>query len=255
MRKTACLFVVLILLNCTACPGFAQNNQLPSGLPPGLNAEIKGHYRIIEHSANMDAWTAYDVRGWKKSGDGIVMNPPIYRYEHEGNGRWSTYLHDIPITNTFREELVTIVRAKQNRQQSQGQASSIDNLPAIPLDSKQAYYKLLQAITPMTGNNVNAPPDERARFFYTYYVNNYRRAGYSFEKSVTSWAKAYNRSPHFHTETKYANTPARPMYGDVHMFSDSLDDFPFKKFFSKEAYEALITVKKIDERLKGKRIE
>ena len=256
MKRTIYFLLTLTFLIYGVCFGLIYD-QLPSGLPSGLKTEIKGNYRIIEHSANKDAWTVYDAKSWKKVGDGIVMNPPVYRYEYEGKGKWSTYLHEIPVKNIFREDLVTIMNAQKTKQQQnkEHQAKATDNLPAIPLKSQEAYYKLIRAIMPMKGNNYNAPPEERARFFYNHYVNNYRRAGYSFEKSIISWAKAYKKNPHFHSESQYANTPARPMWGDVHFFSESLEDFPFKKFFSKEAYEALVTVEKVDKWLQGKRIE
>ena len=61
-----------------------EYNITPKDLPVGLPSKIEGKYRVIEHSPKMkELWVVYDVKGWEKKGDGILMYPPIIRYEYD----------------------------------------------------------------------------------------------------------------------------------------------------------------------------
>jgi len=233
-------------------------DKAPDGLPNGLKPEIRGNYRIIEHSASKDVWMAYDVKNWKKQDSNkIIMYPPVYRYEYENkSGKWSVYVHEVPIDNVYREEFITVISTKKplQKQNKETGKKAKNNLPPVPLVSKQAYYKLLKCYTPLLIPR-NENENEQTRYIFNHYVDIYNKAGYSFEKSIIVWAKEYKKNPHFHSQNKYADTPARSMWADVHFFSDRLDEFPYNKLFSKEAYKALLNVQNVDKQLQGKKIE
>lgn len=142
MKRTFNLLIFVLL--ALALPWFSNpmavtKQSLPSGLPGGLPDVIKGNYRVIEHSADKKVWVAYDAKGWKKIGDSIRMFPPVYRYEFEGNGKWSVYLHEIAIENIFMEGLVTIIDKKAN-------LSNKPTIKARQFSTKEIEKKIISAL-------------------------------------------------------------------------------------------------------------
>ena len=128
---------------------------------------------------------------------------------------------------------------------------SADNLPAVPLDSTQAYYKLLKASEPINIPH-NSSIDVQARYLVDFFTRLYKKAGFSFEKTLIGYAEEYKKDPQFHTLRKYDNTAARIVWGHALYFSD-LDDYPFHKYFSKGAYKALVTIEDTNKHLEGKK--
>ncbi len=140
LRKSL-LAVLVLFLSSSNLLAFKEQN-VPTGLPPGLPYAIKGKYRIIEHDANKKHWIAYDVNSWKKqkeklggvelSGEEIKMYPPVNSYEYQ-NGTWSQQIYNEPIKNIYMSHLVTIIKAnspvkpppKEGVQMSAGKAKSI----------------------------------------------------------------------------------------------------------------------------------
>ncbi|MBN2895409.1 MAG: hypothetical protein JXK05_05910 [Campylobacterales bacterium] len=70
-------FVMILFLPVYS---FAFNNTYPKDIPNGLAKEVKGKYRIIEHSADKKVWYAYDTNEYKKDNDGVVIYPPFHYY-------------------------------------------------------------------------------------------------------------------------------------------------------------------------------
>lgn len=247
--------IALLVLFLSGTSHAITYNIMPQGIPDGLDRRIKGNFRIIEHDTTNFAWLAYDCKSYKKSSDGLalLMQPPIYRYVYEGQDKWSVYLHNTPIDTFYRLDLVTVIRAKSLKQQLAETADIKDNLPAMPLDSKEALYKLLRANEPIRNQPSSEDKGVQAKFWVDFRTAHYRRAGYSFERTIISFAKAYKANRYFHNLSKY--DAAKPVWGDVHGFSDYLADYPYQKYFSKQAYQALETIRKVDEDAKGKKIK
>lgn len=134
-----------------------------------------------------------------------------------------------------------------------------DNLPAVPLDSKKAYFNLLRVDLEKSEIPREASRDVRAKYWVDLHKKQYEKAGYSFEKTIIIYARKYKADPHFHKQPQYTNTAGRFVWGSVNFYTmdgrRGLEELPYKKYFSKEAYRALEVVAETNDKLEGKKIQ
>jgi len=116
----------------------------PVDIPPGLQPQIRGKYRIIEHDRSRKYWYVYDVNKWIKFVDKdfgeekIKMYPPIHQHLFM-TGSWQYDIVKEPIENTFVTELITIIDRDKPLKQPPNPGKQLNPKEAEAIVTKAFY--------------------------------------------------------------------------------------------------------------------